>query len=337
MEKNSPNRYGFTLVELLVVIAIIGILVALLLPAVQKAREAARRIQCANTEKQVGLALLNYESAKRAFPPGNIMKGAINSVNASFSGWTIELLPYIEDAAVRSLYDSNIDVMDPKFKVFRETPIQVYTCPSDFASTLAVPHSGPAKNTQIQFRTSSYRGNAGRTGDGRGTWYLGEDIGNAMNPVEFRGPLTAVVDRRVNFNPNNQAGKTLSKLRPCKIRDIKDGTTKTMLIGESTNLLDRRRTFWAYASWGNYILSQGNEFPSIFSGNYDTNLTKVDGGCRQTGAHPRTCMSAWYSGHQGGMNICLCDGSVRFMPFEVDLAAFAALTSIAGGEVAKLE
>src|SRR5262245_47062285 len=98
----SSRPTGFTLVELLVVIAIIGVLVALLLPAIQAAREAARRMQCANNLKQIGLACLNYESAKGELPYGNMLHPS--DANYLFSGWSMEILPFAENPALKAMY-----------------------------------------------------------------------------------------------------------------------------------------------------------------------------------------------------------------------------------------
>ncbi len=259
---------AFTLVELLVVIAIIGILVALLLPAVQAAREAARRTQCLANQKNIALAMHNYHSANNELPIGNYMQGNIGDIRDTFSGWTIEIMPYVEDNTLRALYDSNktVRMEDAKHQVFRETLIPLYTCPSDFEPVLANPESGPSANVStggggrgdtaslVNYRSSTYRANAGRT-NGETTWYLGESLpANASaatpSPYGWRGPLHAVP------LPNSTATGLLKKMHAEAFRHISDGTSKTLMLGESTNIYERRRTFWAYPSWGNYINSQ---------------------------------------------------------------------------------
>src|SRR5262245_8146843 len=124
--QRGPLNRGFTLVELLVVIAIIGILVALLLPAIQAAREAARRASCTNNLKNIGIALHNYHSARKTFPPGGEMASfPYSGNNPVYTGWTREILPYCEDQSLKNIYDSTkyavSDTKDPGAKVFRET------------------------------------------------------------------------------------------------------------------------------------------------------------------------------------------------------------------------
>ena len=131
-------RHAFTLVELLVVIAIIGVLVALLLPAVQTAREASRRSQCANNIKQIGLGVANYESTYRAMPPGNY--------HSVFGSWLVWILPYVEQQALRDRYSNDGMAGYPTTGIrygnainlpVTTTQIKAYTCPSDTKSAVA--------------------------------------------------------------------------------------------------------------------------------------------------------------------------------------------------------
>lgn len=329
------SRRAFTLVELLVVIAIIGILVALLLPAVQAAREAARRAECTNKLKQIALAMHLYHDGNKTFPPGAQTDQA-GTGGSYFTGWTREILPYMENDQLRELYrpamDSGTPVSvsapgDPDLKRFRETSIEAYNCPSDLEPALATPASGP-HNGQF-FRTSSYVANAGR-GDGALTWYLYEDLppkgGSNPSGAEWgwRGPLHAEVAPGFT-QPTDQ-------LKRESFRTITDGTTQTLLLGESTNLFEPRRSFWAW-SWGNYTMAQPIAQSRVFDGNWPECPNSTPGlNSAFPGNGKRACMSAFWSFHPGGMNGAMCDGSVRFISFDIDLLTFAAMGSIAAGD-----
>jgi prepilin-type N-terminal cleavage/methylation domain-containing protein/prepilin-type processing-associated H-X9-DG protein len=328
--RRARRLAGFTLVELLVVIAIIGVLVALLLPAVQAAREAARRAQCANNLKQIGLAVLNYESSKGVLPYGNMIgsQGYQGDNTEMYSGWTREIMPYAENNQVKSLYDPKLQVLDPSAKAFRETQMAMYTCPSDFPMELLAPGGGRAREAalNIPFMPGSYRGNAGR-GNGFATWYLYERIpplndGGGIHEG-WRGPMHVVAP---GYNPTNMM---ILKQEPLKA--IEDGTTNTLLAAESTNTTLVRRSFWAY-TWGNFVLSQTTHQERAFWGDFarctalPENTTE---GSDYFGASFRTCHSGWFSGHPSGMNATMCDGSVSFMSWEMDRNAFAVLGAIA--------
>lgn len=358
-------KRAFTLVELLVVIAIIGILVALLLPAIQAAREAARRSQCANNLRQISLAMHNHHDSKRTFPPGVVLPGDIGSTNGlgSFSNWALEILQFADDPALRALYNPNVSMsgnnstngtvltedVKAKQKAVRETYVEIFQCPSDLPSELMLPPSGPdgGVSPPVFYRTASYRGNSGRsngapqTAPGRQTWYLAEQIDQV--PFEWRGPLHAVVKKGVTWTPTptNPAHLVLARLRAEPIAKITDGTSKTILLGESTNTYSAvtpngtqtRRTLWAYA-WGNFVLSQAIASPTV---SYDWLFWGDWQRCSGAPTNPdqtsnRTCNAAWYSFHPNGMNTQMCDGSGGWVSWDIDLRLFAYLCTIGGGE-----
>src|SRR6476659_4614329 len=147
------KRRAFTLVELLVVIPIIGGRVALLLPAIQAAREAARRSQCKNNLKQIGLALHNYESARGAFPPGFVSRAtAVNGPGLGPGwGWAAHILPYLEESSLN--IDLKREITDPLYDNIRVMPLSVFRCPSDAVeeSIISVKNSSGAEITKVAF------------------------------------------------------------------------------------------------------------------------------------------------------------------------------------------
>ena len=313
--------HGFTLVELLVVIAIIGILVALLLPAVQAAREAARRMSCSNNLKQIGLAVHNYHAANRCFPPGNIIKeagvcpGSRPFESDDATCWLVSILPFVEQKALYDAYDFNAYNEGAPNQQVRETSVATYVCPSDVGTDkLMVPARGPASEVfgAVPYMPGSYRAVSGRS---EGLRYL--DSGEiASYPEPWRGPIHTV----------GVFGFTTEGFR-----DVQDGTTNTLLAGESTTKTGRGyRTFWAY-SYAFYTMSAATTGqPRTFYADFDR--------CRDEGGtgKEKPCERGWGSFHAGGMNFALCDGSVRFLADSIDMELFAQLSTIGAGEVAKV-
>jgi prepilin-type N-terminal cleavage/methylation domain-containing protein len=320
--------HGFTLVELLVVIAIIGILVALLLPAIQAAREAARRTQCQSNNKQIGLAILNYASAHGGeLPPGGITNGPCCSTRSK-ENWALSILPYLE---LQNLYDQyhfdefNEDELNwPVLK----TIVPVYLCPSDEdTDTLHHPETGPG--SRIDMARGSYRANTGRCGDPpMGLWDSPSESGT-FDP-SWKGPFHAT------GAPKGGHYKNSSSIP--KLKQVTDGLSNTLFIGEATNRTSKsrrknlaaatlmRRTFWAY-TYTSY--NKSCVFPQ-------SRTMLVDyGRCVEVrgpgGDNP--CKRAWGSLHSEGLHFCYGDGSVRFLNSSIDMQIFAALATMAGDEL----
>ncbi|MCS7304743.1 MAG: DUF1559 domain-containing protein [Thermoguttaceae bacterium] len=317
----SISFQAFTLVELLVVITIIGILIALLLPAVQAAREAARRAQCQNNLKQIGLALHNYHQAAGCFPPGKITEGRCCD-RPSMITWTISILPYLEQQALYDRYDQRKFNEDPENQFVREAMVQAYMCAvEEGVRELDYPESGPGAS--LRYRRGSYRAMEGMT-DGGGWWDSHE---GSYLPMSQRGVLHVVADRaRAEWSPSEVPRPLTTET----IENIRDGTSNTLLVGEmATRTRPRRRTFWAYA-YTSYNTSAAVPQSRTLLGDYDQ--CSAIGGAG--GDNP--CKRGWGSYHPGVIQFVLCDGSVRPISQQIDINVFCALATIAGGEAVQL-
>lgn len=306
------NRKGFTLVELLVVIAIIGILMGLLLPAVQMAREAARRTQCMNNLRQFGLAMHNYESARKAFPESRPLDKT--GVSGSRMSWCVVVLDFIEQGNLADVYDKTVRWNTGVNAVSGRTVLPAFICPSS------------ASNTS---RAAAY---------GTGTAI----DGTVMGPSDY------MVMHRIRhrfFNANglvNPLGTAdhdgvLVQNSKTPIAKITDGTTNTIMFLE-----DAARPDW-------YLLkqSQGTALPRPEGFGWidpDGGAGSMDGTDRVTGAinggsGTGTCImncnndSEPYSFHIGGMAVCMADGSTTIIADDVSAAVYAALMTPRGGEV----
>jgi prepilin-type processing-associated H-X9-DG protein len=170
----------------------------------------------------------------------------------------------------------------------------------------------------------SYKANAGR-GNGFATWYLRQELPPASTTAGihdgWRGPIHVVLPKGVQLNDG------IMHLVQEPLKAISDGTTNTLLAGESTNMFLPRRAFWAY-TWGNFVMSQPTPQDRSLWGDFEK-CAALDGGANYPGNDDKTCHSGWFSNHSGGMNAAMCDGSVTWIEFDVDLNAFAVMGSIA--------
>jgi len=292
-------RRGFTLIELLVVIAIMTILIALLLPAVQQARETARRTQCQNNLKQIGLALHNYHDAHRVMPPGTTHDRWMGG--SSFWSWMAFSLPLIERPA---LYDS-LDFTTESWPAPNTanakvlfTRVSVFECPSDpflrFNAT-----SGHA--------VTDYLGSAGSFG-----------IGFAAPTVTDDESCKSQITRK-------QRGMFYGNSR-IKLSQVVDGTSNTLFVGERPPSED--------ASWGRWSgPGATNWCPAGFA---DVVLTSNDffgiGGLKPSGPSDPRPEHHWWSHHSGGAHFLLVDGSVRFLSYSMDHELLMALSTRQGSE-----
>ena len=301
------RRNGFTLIELLVVIAIIGILIALLLPAVQQAREAARTMHCSNNLKQIGMACHNYHEVNSCFPPGGITEGSCCGTRSGIC-WSISILPYLEHLSLFERYDSTAFNEAPVNKYVREARVAAYICPSEEGTDeLDQPHSGPGSG--LLYRRGSYRAMTGRNAmSGGGKW---DEQDCSSLPRSWRGIM-----HHIGSPPNRD-------LRTERMADVKDGLSNTLMVGESaTHSQQRRRTFWAY-TYTSYCLSAA--YPDSA-----TLLVDFERCCEITVCN--NCKRGWGSYHPEGLNFVSGDGSVHFISRQIDMQLYCALATIDNGE-----
>ena len=313
---SSAKRNAFTLVELLVVIAIIGILVGLLLPAVQAAREAARRMQCSNNLKQLTLALHNYESAFKAFPPAGI--------NTNQMSWVVLMLPYIEQGNLYSNFNMNQGAWNAnnRIAVVQGVVIPSIQCPSAPADTLfsVFNTSGVAANLiEANVRTSHYHAVLGATGNNPAagnTPYA--TLGNAA----WDFGVVATNGAFGNTRTTTTATQFVSEKNP--ISSFVDGTSTTVFLGE---FAWKGYQFWRPFTRGWYTDTRGTLMYLAKNVTYPINsnfsLKWNDG--------------SFGSLHTGGCQFSRADGSVQFISQSVDMNVYRAVASKSGGESANVE
>ena len=313
--KTRRNRHdGFTLVELLVVIAIIGILVALLLPAVQQARAAARRTQCTNNLRQIGLGMLNYESALGTFPPGQ--KRFCGGATCDPFAWSAFFLPYIEEAGIHDMIDFKQSPLQPVNRPAFRNRISSYICPSvglrnsaregDAIGTFPGFRQGLPENKGGGFFCIDYTGIDG-PGDGKR-----DRSGRAYG--KNRGVLLEVQGRDENH-------RYFLESRKVKMRNIVDGTSKTAIVAEASGRgADGTKLEGTWASGFN---TASVDAPPNAINDPDEDLAE--------GVRDRT-KDEIYSDHQGGAHTLYCDNSLHFLSDDTDLAVVLAICSRNGKE-----
>lgn len=323
----SKNR-GFTLVELLVVIAIIGVLVGLLLPAVQAAREAARRMQCSNNLKQIGLGVHNYESTYKQLPLNQALAPASFShpapLTAHTNSWLIGLLPFIEQPALYQMWNFSYEAsndprngtdlnnpINPSNAFVAQSVIAAYRCPTDGLSAELAPQNNTGNMNLFQ---QSYKGVAGSNwawgvfitnGEGIGRGRRGDTSGNGLD------------------NGNGCFIRSANFKTTVKFRDILDGLSNTLMVGETVP------EFCSHTGWTHFNASTGttsvplNQRALCGSATTGTKLGDL-----------RACRYDWptnysfFSLHTGGAQFTLADGSVKFLTDSIEYTLYRRLGCI---------
>ncbi|MEX2172011.1 MAG: DUF1559 domain-containing protein [Pirellulales bacterium] len=328
MQKSSlHSARAFTLVELLVVIAIIGILVALLLPAIQAAREAARRTTCINQIRQLTLALQNHHDSKGGFPPG-----VVNDKGELFEypriTWMFHTFPYLEEGATFAAFNQKAPQgcaggiwLDPVNYPAVSTSIGILLCPTDGEGDLV--HNHPSCGGQVA--RSNYAGFFGNV-----------NMGGVLD--YFKNPSVAS-----STAPNHLPAAFMMN-RPVNIKKISDGTSHTMIIGEILKGISGDDNDYRGVHWYDHVgtsqiftaTGPNSTDPDLLYSlwcNGKLNLPHLNLPCRPGNGSGTNNRAAARSRHSGGVQVGMSDGSARFVPDAVELAVWQAMGSINGGEV----
>jgi prepilin-type N-terminal cleavage/methylation domain-containing protein len=292
---------AFTLVEILVVVAIIGMLVALMLPAIQQARESARKTQCANNLKQIGIAMHTYMLNHQAFPPGYTSKVLPDHDDGGPGwAWSSMILPFIEQAALSDLVVPTASVESSAAEAVRLSSVPIFICPSDdtFEPLVEIPEKG-SDNIICQMAASNYVGSAGTV---RPTCKLCRDAFDGM------------------FGRN----------RAIKPKELQDGLSKTLAVGERASYWSRP-TLWGVVP-GSKVLD--NQKPGLYAAGpaYVLGTTFHEGFNIESAedmdhATMGTFAESFGSRHPGGAFFLFCDAGVRFVWDDVDPAIMNALST----------
>ena len=309
MSRSDRNKYGFTLIELLVVIAIIAILIGLLLPAVQKVREAAARMKCQNNLKQIGLGLNNFHAAHGCFPPGGL-SGAKDNVTLSVAqrvgvstpgvvhSWSPFLLPYIEQDNIAKMYSFNVNWNNTANQPAIANVIPTFICPSTPGGTNRVCTGGGVSNPPTDYGPNNAYSSA----------------------LATAGYCDVVAD----YNGVMQVNRTYS------VTEVRDGASNTLMMSECAGRPDR----WVLGKlvtpgggqdggWAN----RDNEY--IVHGALTTDGTTAPGPCHTNCNNGNEV----YSFHSGGANHVFADGSVHFITASMDIRVFVRFVTRQAGDI----
>ena len=318
------RRGGFTLIELLVVIAIIAILIGLLLPAVQKVREAAARMSCQNNMKQLGLGLHNYSSTNGYFPPAALRAPNTGTVTPFYTkfgvtrngvrvNWAVFVLPYMEQDNVYKMYNLNEDWAAAANDAVRSTPLKMMNCPSSpggpkvFTRTaVTIPTGAGGGSRDIQIASGDYAPNNGYS-----------------TALESAG--------LADVCPNREGVLDVNK--SYSIPEIRDGTSNTLLLSEDAGRPDRWQAGRLVTPNGQLDGGWADHDNEFITHGYTADGLTSPGSCHTN----CTNNNEVYAFHTGGANHVFGDGSVRFIRSSMDIRQFVKLLTFAGQDIVNLD
>jgi len=341
MPRITRGRDGFTLIELLVVIAIIGVLMGLLLPAVQSAREAARRMQCTNNLRQLGLGLINYESANGAFPPKSIQTGVGTNIPTTAYDWgtSARLLPFLEQGAMFDGINFNFKYLDPSDATIGAMSINIFLCPSE-------PNPEPILFRGYYYGVNNY---AWCVGD----WYVYGGMDGPTTRSAFATNRSRRVAEILDGTSQTIFASEVKTYQPQLRHCFGDGSGGTFpnlsnpnanpdqasslafLTSDSTfghcTMIAEGHTRWVKGDsyHGGFTTALTPNTKVVGSQNLDLDLTSID----EDDGGPTYAAITARSYHPGGVNSLFGDGSVRFVKSSISPATWRALGTIRGNEV----
>lgn len=325
--------YGFTLVELLVVIAIIGVLVALLLPAVQAAREAARRMQCVNKLKQMGIAMLNHENALGEFPTGGTEpwhdRGGAETGFSKGYGWMVQILPYVENSNLQNISKGYGAGDLQRDLVVRSTPVSLYFCPSKRGVVVRTTGRASAEDCTQGCALNDYAGATPAN--------ILDPLAPSFSPWFWQGTVHGDVTTGANkiityqgqsYPVDYQGVIARTGIGPaCKSKDVTDGLSNTMVIGEKRLFTNR----YEIGDWNDDI---------GWTDGWDVDIIRYTG--YQPGPDIEQAPIPGYGYNFGGphpgiFNAVFADGHVQQINYDIELITFNAMGNREDGLVLNLD